>query len=94
MAGSSEEASSSSSFPAVHMTSLVSDFHVAGLSYLADSDSASEDFPSETSDDRAFIASDTERSSYFSSSSSASEASITDICPSCSARSNGVDAVG
>lgn len=92
MARSPEDFPSSSPSTATDMISLAADFHVAGLSYLADSHTASEDISSETSDDRAFIASDTEESSSFSNTSS--EASISDICPSCSARSNAVDAVG
>lgn len=88
-----DDVSDSSSSPSADMNviSQASHVHITDLSYLADSDSASDDIPSETTDDRVFIVSDTERLSYFSSTSS--EASITEICPSCSVRSNVADAV-
>lgn len=92
MVQSSDESPASSPSTASDISSPAADSQSAGLSYLADSDTASEDIPSETSDDRAFIASETEESSFFSSASS--EVSISDICPWCSTRSNVVDAVG
>ncbi|KAI2791710.1 hypothetical protein POX_c04582 [Penicillium oxalicum] len=53
------------------------------ISGLTGSDTASEDIPSETSDDRAFIVSDTDQLSYFSTDSSeASDSSLFQYDPS------------
>lgn len=81
--------STSSSSPGIDMMAQTSGFHIAALS---DSDTASDAIPSETSDDRAFILSDSERLSYFSSTSS--EASTAGLCPWCSVPSNRANAVG
>ena len=46
------------------------DVNTTSISDLAEADTTSEDIPSETSDDRAFVVSDTDQLSYFSSDSS------------------------